>query len=609
MFSKKGRLELLFLLAVACWFGFTALYRLCAVPLLVDEARHGIWAVQALAGFKALFGVTPLDFSGGLYENIVSFSLPFYPDVVFPQMICFFVGAPIVYFLVPFIALSGPSVFALRIGFVLLGIASLFCVYYVVKRWFGVLVAMGCVALMAVNSSYLRSVRLGVEREEVFQIFLIWCGLACLVKGMDKGRGFFLVPAGFLWGVALWAKLSFAGILSGVLVAFCFMPSSGWKLLKDRIFCSPLRLGVFLFCTVVGMLPFITYNLKTGFASVFMSFKCFGGGLREYGNRIEYGSFWENLSIRAGQFWDFLCAHAGFDSIVTPDNMVGAVLAVLSIVVVGGYAFLRRPEKFCSKTIRALFAVYGVLFVLSVFSPTWHAPEHMVAFVPFVQICMALCFALAAGFFKSPKNGAVVFCVLVFASGLMEGEITGVLLRSVKAGAGRGKFMTSIINFMQELENLNPRPLVFVPSGALGANVFYGLGDDWTGLNVGKDTAKIGNGVGRFYFLCQTGFGADQQEVTLLAAMQNDPAVRLQRVLVAEEMGQQHAWELFEVSCASKARFDWVRDMVWNERLFWLPGQSPKALADVCRVLGWKYDWSGGRWNTKLTEFEKDGAV
>ncbi len=118
--------------------------------------------------------------------------------------------------------------------------------------------------------------------------------------------------------------------------------------------------------------------------------------------------------MRVLQFWDFLCAHAGYDSIVTPDNKIGAVIALISICAAFVLALLKGRKTAFAPFVRILVVVYAVLFALSVFSPTWHAPEHMVAFFALPRKFAWQCvLRFCVKWLKSASSARVLFWLLV----------------------------------------------------------------------------------------------------------------------------------------------------------------------------------------------------
>lgn len=246
------------LLALGLFF-VLAVYQLTLPGLHYDEAKEaGINAMQLVQG-------QPVTAFRGAGLHLMGRT--------WPLMVQDYIGALNVYLALPFLAVGGITVTALRLLSVSCGLLTLLFLYLLARRWFSARVAAAAVLLLAVNPSFVFWSRQGVFVTNVtLTIFLasLWTLLRAGAEPMGRRRFVWLVVTGFLWGVGLWAKLLFLwGILAAVGVMIMIGVVRWWR--KGRPpwrtsvhwragLVSLAGLGAAL---LVGASPLLLYNVQT----------------------------------------------------------------------------------------------------------------------------------------------------------------------------------------------------------------------------------------------------------------------------------------------------------------------------------------------------------
>jgi hypothetical protein len=289
--------------------------------------------------------------------------------------------------------LFGSSVFILRFAQVLFSLGSLICIYYVLSRNFNRIVGIFTVFLLGIDSTFIRATRIGHIQHEVLQIFLFWLGLALIQLYIDKKKRAFLCASGFIFGVALWAKIMFLGYFLGVVGAFLIFGKKSFMLLRMRIFKKKQDITVFIVTFIIGCLPLIIFNIFNQWATIGTILNSFNCSFRVTEHKIWNNfDFLQNFKIRMRDFYDLLNSQiVSYPSYATGNNL-GHTLFFLSLSVILFYLFFIKKETLSKRKISFLLIAYGILLCLTSFIPRGcsYDPAHLIILLPIMQIVEAL---------------------------------------------------------------------------------------------------------------------------------------------------------------------------------------------------------------------------
>ncbi|MDD5356214.1 MAG: glycosyltransferase family 39 protein, partial [Candidatus Omnitrophica bacterium] len=377
-------------------------YFLIASSLFLDKSEPN--NDEAIPGIGALALITPNVPAARLrhVNSLTMFSDHKGKVASFPEALLFLI--------------FGSSVFLLRFVQVLFSLGSLICIYYVCSRNFNRVVGIFTILLLGTDSTFIRITRIGNKQDAVLQIFLFWLGLALIQLYMDKGKRVFLYASGFIFGVALWAKLMFLGYLFGFLGAFLIFGKRSFTFLRTRIFKKKQDIAVFITLFILGCLPLLIFNICNRWmtvATILNSFNC--------SFRVSHSMIWNNLNflhnfkIRFNNFSDLLSSPIVVDSMPSTRSDLNPVLFYLSLSAIFLYLFFAKKETLPKRAISLLLIAYGILLGLSSFIPRSGGfdPSHVVILLPIVQIVEALFIGLII-FYLRKKIWAYLIILFMF---------------------------------------------------------------------------------------------------------------------------------------------------------------------------------------------------
>ncbi len=380
----------------------------------------------------------------------------------FPIMVQDYIGAQAVYIAIPFLALGGITVEALRASFVAVGLATLALVYAVGREVWGKWVGAGAALLLATMPSYVFWTRQGVLIASAtlpISLGAFWAG----VRWRRTGSSRYLALGAFLLGFGLYAKLLFlwfavAAIFMGVVVhAGDIRRQIGhWRpagMISGH--CKEAIIAVAAF--LMGLSPLIVYNLMSGGTLASIS-----GNLSTSYYGVNNADFVGNLSVRLREVRDVLDGTPlaeGFGAthsnpLMTPAFLLAAALGL-------GAAIYRRdrPTAWLLGT-TALMVVQSCFTV----SALWHT--HFGLHLPWFALVIAV--GLVRGIPWGAARTALI--AILVAWNLL--NVAGYHQALAQTG-GRLSFSSAIYTLAARLDGMESRPPVAALDWGVGPAVEF----------------------------------------------------------------------------------------------------------------------------------------
>ncbi|NOZ73067.1 MAG: glycosyltransferase family 39 protein [Chloroflexi bacterium] len=374
---RRDPSPLLFLLALLIYLGLT-LYQIDLPGPNYDEAVEAKPAVQLIQGL-------PVEAHRQAVIKVGGKDLPL--------MIVDYVGALNSYMLWLYFKIGGISVAMMRLWPITVGAAILWLSYRFTREVIGPHAAVITAFLLATQPSFIFFTRQGIYVTNT-TIALTLVILLALWRLLRTGhlRWWFLTA--FAAGLGLWAKFIMLWPLLALLVLLPFL----WLLRKPlqlrssprlsvRKLLSPGALAGALAAFLLGLSPFILFNIKTGATFAFFTKTL---GQTYYG--VENTDYWHNLAERWRQLADFLRGdHFWYlggnfrDALAQPAWFLGFALILVALI------WRRHDPEFRKRSLRALF-FYAFIFLLLLQTPLtptalWYT--HLALFSPFLAMATA----------------------------------------------------------------------------------------------------------------------------------------------------------------------------------------------------------------------------
>lgn len=374
-------------IALALFLGLT-LYQLSLPGLHYDEAREaGVNALQLVRGL-------PVEAFRGAAVRIAG--------QTFPLMVQDYIGALNVYLAIPFLALGGVNVVALRLLPVVTAALTLVLVYRLVNRLAGPIAADVTALLLAVNPTFVFWSRQGVFVTNITALLAVMAAVLALHVARHR-RPVDWAALGLVCGLGLWAKLLFAwaigagltitliGLVSqrqverarqvSAVASVALSSSEGVAWLRQML--GP-ALGIS--GLLVGMAPLLAFNLKTGgtLISVFSHLE------RSYYG-VNNADFLHNLERRAWQLWALLNGeHLWYLGEAIPNQLAPwlAIALVASALIVWAAQRSRRLGQLAPLAGGLLFVAFYM--VQSSFTVSDLFITHYATGLPFVFLVAGL---------------------------------------------------------------------------------------------------------------------------------------------------------------------------------------------------------------------------
>jgi 4-amino-4-deoxy-L-arabinose transferase-like glycosyltransferase len=251
---KTRAVEIALLLLGLGAFLLLTLYQISLPGLHYDEAVEVLPAMQLLLGQPV---VTHRD--SGIHLG----------GHLFPIMVMDYIGALNAYLTLPFFAILGINVLAIRLMPVLVGVLTLLLTYRLGRELYNPRVGVVAVLLLAVQPSFVFWSRQGIFVTNITAPI----ALACVFYAVRWWRGKSarnLYAAAFLCGLGLYAKVLFLWVIGALAVALVVLNVDRWwrALRQRRLIAFPFHLTwrqalLAGLCLLLGIAPLILFNLQT----------------------------------------------------------------------------------------------------------------------------------------------------------------------------------------------------------------------------------------------------------------------------------------------------------------------------------------------------------
>ncbi len=304
-----------------------------------------------------------------------------------------YVGAVELYLQLPFLWVLGNNPFALRLMPIVVSLLGMMAAFVLLRSWFGTAAALGATLLTCAHPVFVHFTRQGHYKEEIFTVALFWLGLLCFQRMRRSERHGLLYAAGggLMFGLGLAHKITFLWYLGACAVA-------GLVVLRGRVGRSgvtPRQAAASAAAFVAGALPLLVHNAVNGFVTVRLMFdRLLTPTPKDDIDNLEYLT---NLVVRSkqtlavivgGEIWDteWFGILEGIDVAHNAPLIVAfcaAVIAVPLLSFVGVGRLPRGPVAF-------VWIVFGLVFLCSPFTVSYHHPSHLLVLYPFPGLAVAL---------------------------------------------------------------------------------------------------------------------------------------------------------------------------------------------------------------------------
>lgn len=362
--------------------GLLAIFAAAAIPqwhlpgLYYDEALDLVPAMQLVQG-KPVKAWSEIQIGG----------------LELPLMTLDYVGPTSTYLAIPFFAILGPGVLAVRSMEIAVALAGLVVIYFFTKEFWNRSVAVVTILLLAISPSYIFWGRMGVPVSfpivpiSIATLWAFW-------RWQDRGSTRALYAAAFLIGLGLATKLTFIWFLLALFVGLLFLrflskrrestqqePATYAVLNRKTIGWSMLLFGL-------GGLPLWVYNFK-GLGTL-RAVETYLASPQNYG--VAQLDFVANLGQRLKDFFQFLDGGWFYSLGGTFSDPLALPIFLAACLYLFFQSLRDRLGFEQRKLVFVAILLSGILLAsVSIVVPGGGA-RHLVLLFPYPQILVALAF-------------------------------------------------------------------------------------------------------------------------------------------------------------------------------------------------------------------------
>ena len=330
--EMKKRLPLLFLIGILLLAAFLRLYHISDyMTFLGDEGRDVLVAKNMLEGHLTLLG--PRSSAGD-----------------------FFMGPAYYYMITPFLWLFGLDPVGPAVMVALVGIVTVFLVYFVGKKFFNERAGLYAAALYAVSPlviSYSRS-SWNPNVLPFFSLILIYS----LYKAVEEKSWKYFLLAGFCLGISL--QLHYLALFLGVVTA-AYVFVSWWRQKKRKIQALVSHYAQVLLGFIIGFSPFLAFEARHEFLNTkaIISF-IFGGQTGEDLNSLPFYTIVGDVFFRVfGKLVFYFPPQEWYDK-YNPVLLgtYGVIVVVMAIAAIVSLFYIKNKN---AKMLLLLWLAFGIL--------------------------------------------------------------------------------------------------------------------------------------------------------------------------------------------------------------------------------------------------------
>jgi 4-amino-4-deoxy-L-arabinose transferase-like glycosyltransferase len=208
----------------------------------------------------------------GLQNDEAIFSGAIYPPPGFlhavrifglrlPTMLMSYLGTFKAWLYKPIFAVVGPSIWSMRIPALLLGAATVWLLFVLIRRIAGARAALAATALLATDAAFVMTTCMDWG-PVALQHLLLLTGMLLLWRFHEAGRWPFLAAGFFIFGLAMWDKALFSWALAGLVAgALAVFPRQLRSHLTWR------NTGIAVVWLLVGATPLVQFNIQRRLAT------------------------------------------------------------------------------------------------------------------------------------------------------------------------------------------------------------------------------------------------------------------------------------------------------------------------------------------------------
>jgi len=413
-------------------------YQLHLPGLHYDEAKEA-----GLPALQLLYGLPVEAFRGASIHLGGQF---------IPLMVVDYIGATGVILVLPFLAIGGVNVIALRAFPIALSVLALILLYVLARELYNQRVALIAFLLLCLNPSFIFWSRQGIFVTSA--IIPVSLGAAlCLVRWYRQGKRQHLWLGMFLLGLGLYTKFIFLWIVLAFGCVFVLFAEKQILLaIAGKQPSSHFRIGVgevvgSILALAAGLLPLLLYNLQTG-----GTFGVIGQNLTTSYYGTNNLAFLQNLGTRLGQIQAVLSgSHLWYLGGVF-ENPVWPYAVIVALVVTVITLIFRAKEQ--ARHAAIPWIIWGVVLLASCFTVSALWPTHYALLTPWPPLALAVGIDLVWRYWHSPRWLGWLALALVAVVAMLDVRVDLAYHRALAATGGLGGHSSAIYDLAESLDEL-----------------------------------------------------------------------------------------------------------------------------------------------------------
>jgi len=360
------------------------------------------------------------------------------------------------YILLPFFCLFGVNVVALRLAPILIGAGALLFMYFFLRDFFSRSVALLCLFLTVINSTFLVETKLGLNTASMLH-FTAMAALWSLFKWYRNKEVPYLYLGVFFLSVGISVRVWFLWFFNGMVILAVIFNHEVRERIKGNI-CKHVAIIIAVF--LISNILFVYYNLVSNFETIKYIVRHFA----ETHSAVNNFVYFNNLQQRFFVFIEYLKGswtlnQQGVSSQAV--NILGPFIFLLIFIYLA-FAALFNKTKAGRKKVSFILILFSLIFLQSPFTLSNLGGPHLFILYPLVQIILGL--GIIDSIRSLKKNiiipAFIIFITFIFVGLECNNNIKNNYLYYNKTG-GAGRYSDSIYGVTQYLlDNKIYKPVV-----------------------------------------------------------------------------------------------------------------------------------------------------